>query len=140
MQNSYNMSAKVTISFLLGAIAIGCSTMKREMRTEKEILPATPQEQSSSVSPEAAARGKQVYVTNCLVCHGEKLDGNGPDGEFMTPKPTNLVSAKFQHGDSRDEIKKVVNKGLGEVMPAFDFISEQELSDVTDFVLSVRKK
>ena len=34
--------------------------------------------------------GQVVYEKNCLCCHGEKLDGAGPEGQYLTVRPTNL--------------------------------------------------
>ena len=36
--------------------------------------------------------GQVVYEKNCLRCHGEKLDGAGPEGQDLIVRPTNLQS------------------------------------------------
>ena len=36
--------------------------------------------------------GQAVYEKNCLHCHGEKLDGAGPEGQYVIVRPTNLQS------------------------------------------------
>ena len=37
--------------------------------------------------------GQMVYENNCLRCHGEKLDGAGPEGQYLIVRPANLQSS-----------------------------------------------
>ena len=37
--------------------------------------------------------GQMIYENNCLRCHGEKLDGAGPEGRYLIVRPANLQSA-----------------------------------------------
>ncbi len=43
-----------------------------------------------SKSPESLARGRQMYETHCLVCHGAQGRGNGPVGQKFVPQPMEL--------------------------------------------------
>jgi mono/diheme cytochrome c family protein len=42
-------------------------------------------------TPESIARGKALYETHCLPCHGAEGHGDGPVGQKYTPQPMNLT-------------------------------------------------
>jgi hypothetical protein len=53
-----------------------------------------------SVNETSLANGKIYYGYYCLMCHGEKGDGNGPVGQGYVPKPTDLPTlAKMSDGE-----------------------------------------
>jgi mono/diheme cytochrome c family protein len=56
-------------------------------------FPAPPK---PAVTPDFVAHGKAVYSQNCVACHGENGDGNGPAAAFLAPKPRNFTQAKFR--------------------------------------------
>lgn len=41
-------------------------------------------------SPESLARGRELYDTHCIVCHGAQGRGNGPVGRKFVPQPMEL--------------------------------------------------
>ena len=67
------MNVRVILSVLL--LVMGCSSWVAA--------------QAVRGNPQA---GQVVYDKNCLRCHGEKLDGAGPDGQYLIVRPTNLQS------------------------------------------------
>ena len=42
-------------------------------------------------SKENISHGKNLYQTQCLMCHGILGEGNGPIGELLVPQPANLA-------------------------------------------------
>ena len=70
------------------------------------------------------AKGEEVFAQNCAVCHGS--DGGGGTG----PK----LAHESKYADADVVVPQV--RGGGGGMPAFaDQLSEQELADVTSFVV-----
>jgi quinoprotein glucose dehydrogenase len=68
--------------------------------------------------------GRAIYLSQCSVCHGEKLAGSPP--QFPS-----LVEESKRH--SREEIASVVKHGKGR-MPAFSTLSDHQISDLIDYV------
>jgi mono/diheme cytochrome c family protein len=85
-------------------------------------------------------KGKTVYTMNCVACHGDKGDGNGPAGAVMNPKPRNFITDKFKKGDKPAAVFEVVSKGLKDTtMAAFGHLSEEERWAVSHYLLTFRK-
>jgi cytochrome c oxidase cbb3-type subunit 3 len=80
---------------------------------------------------EAVARGKTIYDTNCIACHGFKGEGTvGP----------NLTDAYWMHGHNAVDIHKVVAEGkLDKGMPAWaPVLGPQRVREVVGFLLTLR--
>ena len=65
------------------------------------------------------ARGRQVYLTQCAVCHGEHGDGQGPGAVRLQIKPRDFTSGLFKFRSTpfgalpldRD-LYRILNKGV----------------------------
>ncbi|MEX2231988.1 MAG: cytochrome c [Cyclobacteriaceae bacterium] len=81
-------------------------------------------------------RGKLLYEQNCLACH--QADGSGVP--HLAPP---LIKGTFVGGD-KTRLIKIITHGLQDVeikgeiyanpMPAFDFLTDQEIADLLTFV------
>jgi mono/diheme cytochrome c family protein len=47
------------------------------------------------VDPALIAKGKEIYVAKCLVCHGDKGDGKGPAAAGLALKLADVTDAKM---------------------------------------------
>ena len=45
--------------------------------------------------PKMLARGREIYVAKCALCHGEKGDGKGPGAANLPLKPADLTDARM---------------------------------------------
>ncbi|MEW5853624.1 MAG: cytochrome c [Myxococcota bacterium] len=79
-------------------------------------------------SPELLGKGKTSFTTNCVLCHGEKGDGNGPAGAQMNPKPRDFSDVKsYKNGSKPEQIFKTLAEGIpGSAMVPFAHLSEEE--------------
>lgn len=45
--------------------------------------------------PRTLARGKEIYLARCALCHGERGDGTGPGAAGLPLKPADLTDARM---------------------------------------------
>jgi len=77
------------------------------------------------------AKGKEIYLQSCSVCHGEKGQG------LIAP---NLTDTYWIHGGDIKAIFKVIQKGVMEKgMQAWEnSLTEKQMQQVSSFVLSLQ--
>jgi cytochrome c oxidase cbb3-type subunit 2 len=90
-------------------------------------------------------RGRVVYEENCIGCHGERGQGDGPAAEYLDPPPRNFQKARFKFRSTgsgqlpfEEDVIRTVTCGLpGSAMPGFPLLAEQRRRDVVDYVLDL---
>jgi mono/diheme cytochrome c family protein len=98
---------------------------------------------SSQSSPEAIARGLQLYKTKgCASCHGEKGKGDGQqkmvDAEGLPTRPRDLTRGIFKGSPDYASVYRRIWLGMpGSPMPASQNLTPEEMGDLTHFVLSL---
>lgn len=102
-----------------------------------------PQDAAARRNPVSAgagsiARGKKLFETNCMVCHGQGGRGDGPAGAALNPKPADLTEMAGEHSDG-DFAWKIAN-GRGP-MPAWkSVLQENQIWDLVNFIQSLGDK
>ena len=92
---------------------------------------------------ESIARGRVVYESRCIGCHGDEGRGDGPAARWLNPIPRDFQAANFKFRSTPsgemptlDDVLHVVTCGLaGSSMPAFPLLPEQSRRDVAEYVL-----
>jgi mono/diheme cytochrome c family protein len=101
------------------------------------------------------AHGSQLYRIHCLHCHGLTGNGRGPTSPWVNPHPRDYRQGKFKfmsvravsatggnsHKPRRADLIRTIGEGVdGTSMPSFGLLSQQELEDLTSYVihLSIR--
>jgi mono/diheme cytochrome c family protein len=85
-------------------------------------------------------RGRIVYQSYCILCHGAEGKGDGRAARLHTPRPFNLTMSVAP----RDYIESVVRKGgeamnRGKGMPPWgDQLTDEQTSDLLNFLFSIR--
>ncbi|MFQ6672388.1 MAG: c-type cytochrome, partial [Candidatus Tectimicrobiota bacterium] len=96
-------------------------------------------------NPEA---GKKTYEQFCLPCHGATGKGDGPTGQYLTPKPADYSTSLPEHGDQwADYYFKIIKEG-GVAMdpprsplmaPWGGQLSDDEIWDVVSYIETLAK-
>jgi cytochrome c oxidase cbb3-type subunit 3 len=81
------------------------------------------------------AKGKEIFTTNCAVCHGADAKGN-----YMFGAP-NLTDNKWLYGGSQKRVLESVSKGRGGVMPPHEeFLGEAKVHLLAAYVYSLSQE
>ncbi len=85
-------------------------------------------------------RGMIVYQANCLHCHGENGDGNGPEASNFVPGPADLTSIEMASVPD-SHLEKAIVEGVSEVeMHSWGgILSKEDIYAVIKFVRSFQQ-
>lgn len=86
--------------------------------------------------------GRQVYMKNCLHCHGVAGDGNGPTARYLNPKPRDYRLGVFKFTTTlaperaaREDLQRIVKYGIpGTYMPSFLLLGDAETKAVIEYI------
>jgi mono/diheme cytochrome c family protein len=93
-------------------------------------------------TPRELASGRQLYVTHCVVCHGDKGRGDGPSAAGFASKPSDLADGRLMNGLPDAFIVNVILRGgpaegLSPGMPPFGaYLGEAQARDITAYLRS----
>ena len=81
-------------------------------------------------------RGKRLYASHCVLCHGAEGTGDTQMREFLKTHPANLADLSWIYGDRDSDIFEVIKTGRTDrEMPAFDDqLSDERIWQVINYI------
>jgi cytochrome c oxidase cbb3-type subunit 3 len=81
--------------------------------------------------------GQAVYTQYCLRCHGETLDGNGPEAQYLILRPTNFQSQSLLAKADWELLITMSNGILFTPMHGFrGRLTDQQMLDALSYIRS----
>jgi mono/diheme cytochrome c family protein len=93
-------------------------------------------------TPQARARGRELFLEHCAICHGEHADGQGPRRPSLSPAPANFRDPSWRERTSPARTWQIVRDGRpGTPMaPWRSVLSDSETWDVVAYLRAVGRE
>lgn len=103
---------------------------------QPNVVPKTDVMALSQPSDALVSKGKALFSTTCVSCHGAEGKGDGVAGSALNPKPRNFTSASgWINGSKISGIFKTLSEGVpGSGMVAFDTFTPEEKIALAQYI------
>lgn len=89
-------------------------------------------------SREARQRGRELFMENCAICHGEAGDGRGRRSVGIIPPPANLTSPPWSDSASAVQTYDAIHDGVqGAAMPSWRTLTDRQIWDLVAYIHSL---
>ena len=91
-------------------------------------------------SDAARQRGRELFLTHCALCHGERGDGVGRRRNLSSP-PQDFTDPHWRLRRSPAEIYRVIRHGRrGTAMAAWSILDEEQTWDLVAHIQSIAER
>jgi len=89
----------------------------------------------AEVTAGSPKRGGDIYRALCLRCHGEQLDGHGPEAQYLKIAPANLQSLSSRLKSDWELLVILSNGVMFTPMHGYrDQLLEQDMKDILSYI------
>lgn len=92
------------------------------------------------------ARGRELFLNQCSICHGEQGDGQGKFAYLMNPRPRNFKRGKFKLSTTQNliptdqDLMRTIQRGMpGSAMPPWDHLLLADLKALVRYIRHIHK-
>jgi mono/diheme cytochrome c family protein len=92
------------------------------------VIPPVDVMKAGVTSPEFIKRGQELFKANCIACHGENGQGDGPSASMLNPKPRNFHSLTgWKNGSKVTQMYKTLEEGIaGSGMASYNYLPPED--------------
>lgn len=124
-------------AMVLGLFTLACRGADSDLPPAYRKLPV-PADRLSS--PGARGRGQALFQQHCAICHGVSGDGLGERREGFVRPPRDFTSSGWRTATTPRHVFFALREGIaGTAMPSWRTLPDDELWDLTAYVLSIAK-
>ena len=107
---------------------------------DKWVAPESARKLNNPASGEKSSikRGKNLYKSYCVVCHGETGHGDGPGSKALDPKPADHTSKAVQ-SQTDGELFWKISEGRGNMVGWQHVLKEHDRWDLVNYVRTLAK-
>jgi mono/diheme cytochrome c family protein len=90
-------------------------------------------------APAARARGRELFLAHCAICHGERADGRGRRRAALSTAPANFRDPSWASRTTPERTWRIIRTGVaGTPMPAWQAtLGEGQTWDLVAYLLGV---
>ena len=97
-----------------------------------------PPENPVEADEASLTRGRELFVINCQMCHGQTGEGTGPIAPFLANKPANLTSPVVQSKSDGSLFLTITNGVEGKMPPLNENLLVSDRWDVVNFLRTLQ--
>jgi mono/diheme cytochrome c family protein len=92
-------------------------------------------------SPAARERGRALFKTSCVLCHGEKGDGHGVRREGLSEPPRDFTDSEWRYKTTPRHVFFAIREGVhGTPMASWKAFTDGQTWDLVAYVLSLGER
>ena len=134
------MNTGIRLMLVASVLGIAACSSPEEAKEGASAPPAAATT-ASAVTPAMLEKGRAIYKTNCVACHGETGKGDGPGSGVLKPPPRDHTDAAYMKTLTDKEIGDIIRMGGAikgkPLMPSHPQISGADLDALVAYVRSL---